>query len=278
MIEIGRTQTLRVEKEDESGFYLVCEDSQEVFMPGTLASKGTKPSDNVEVFVFVDSKGDALATASLPFAQKDEFACLQVKDVTDFGAFLDMGLPKDLLVPNSHQQHNMQVGQTHLVRVLQDEKTSQLFGTEKIKPFIETQDVKLSAKQEVSVIPYYKTPLGYKVLVDKTYQGMIFHNETIIKIELGQSYKGTVKAIQKEGKVDVILRKVGKEGALSNADSLLNHIEKAGGSIPLTDKSSPEEIRQVLGMSKKSFKVAVGNLYKRRLIEVAPDAIKQIRG
>ena len=274
MLKIGKMQTLKVDHEDQSGFYLLCDENYEVFMPGTLAPKGLKKGASVDVFVFVDSKGDVIATGTPPLAQVDEFACLKVKEISKAGVFLDMGLPKDLLIPKKLRKYEMRVGDVHLVMILKDKETDQLYATEKIGPFLNSTDVDLRSGQSVSLVPFHRTPLGFKVLVDKKYHGMVYHNEIFSEVVLGQSYEGTVKHVRPDGQVDSLLRKSGLEGAAGTSENILNALKKAGGKLALWDKSSPEEIKTALGINKKSFKSAVGILYKKRLITINDGCIE----
>ncbi len=273
MIQVGKKQILKVDSTDSSGFYLLCEENFEAFMPGTLAPKGLKVGESIEVFVFIDSKGDEIATSHMPLAEVDDFACLKVKEVTHFGAFLDWGLPKDLLVPSKMQKSRMQVGEIRLVKILKEENSNKIYGTEKIGPHIESMSVPLRTKQSVRLVPFRKTDLGYKVLVESKYLGMIYHNEIFSEVELGKEYQGTVKWVREDGLVDTLISKVGFEAAKDNSQILLSALQKAGGRLELWDKSSPEEIKKALGMSKKSFKSAVGILYKKRLIKLEEGAI-----
>lgn len=277
MIKIGHKQTLLVDAEDNSGFYLLCEEEKEVFMPGTLAPDGLKVGEKIEVFVFIDSKGDEIATATMPLAEVGDFACLVVKDVTRHGAFLDIGLPKDLLVPNKLQKYDMQPGGVHLVKVMLDEENMRLFGTEKIGPYIEFENVALEKKQLVKLVPFHETPLGFKVLIDKKYVGMVYHNEIFQKVELGQEYQGSVKTVRSDGQVDALLQKTGISAVKDGSDLILAALEKAGGKLELWDKSSPDEIKDALGMSKKAFKSAIGILYKKRLIALNEGSIELLQ-
>jgi len=276
MITVGKKQTLLVDSEDSSGFYLLCTDSQEVFLPGTLAPKGLKPGEKVEVFVYVNSEGDEIATGTMPKAEVGDFVCLEVKAVTPHGAYLDMGLPKDLLVPKSVQKYEMKVGQTHLVRVMLEDDTNRMFGTEKVGEFIETASVPLLPKQTITLVPFHKTQLGYKVLIEDSYLGIVYHNEIFEEVEIGKLYEGTVKSVREDGHVDALMRKYGKDANLNNSDRILEALKSSGGKINLSDKSSPDDIREAFSISKKAFKAAIGALYRQRLIKIENDSIELI--
>ncbi len=264
MIRNGKTQKLLVDGEDKSGYYLLCDEGDEVFMPGALTALDLKLGQMVNAFVFIDSASNQIATTDFPFAEAGDLACLRVTHKSKSGAFLDIGLPKDLLVPCKLQKYEMHIDGHHLVKVLLDDQ-GRMFGTEKIGPYLESPDF-LERLQIVKVLPYHRTPLGFKVLIEGRCGGMIFHNEIFTQIDLGQTYEASVKTIRSDGQVDLVLGKVGAAAAASNSETLLEAIKQNGGRLELTDKSPPDEINRILGMSKKSFKNAVGALYKQRLI------------
>ena len=268
MIEIGKKQKLRIEDEDPSGFYLVCTDNQEAFMPGTLAPKNAKIGEEVEVFIFIDSKDEEIATSQMPLAYPGEFAFLKVKDVAPQGVYLDIGLPKDLLVPGNLQKYEMKVGEIHLVKVLQEEETGRLYGSTKLGSYVETESINLKKKQTIQLSPYYRTPLGYKVLIENKFLGMVYHNEIFTEVEIGKLYEGTVKAIREDGLIDAFLQKTGLDSIEANEAKILNALEESGGKLELWDKSSPEDIKKRFGISKSTFKATLGSLYKKKLIEL----------
>lgn len=177
MITIGKKQVLTVANEDQSGYYLHCSDNREVFLPGTLSGGDINIGDKVEVFVYLDGEGNELATAKVPTVEVGDFACLKVMSVTPHGAFLDMGIPKDLLVPRKLQKYEMKVGEVHLVMILLEEGTNRIYGTSKIAPYVSTESIPLKRAQPAKIIPYHRTPLGYKILVNHKYLGMVYHNE-----------------------------------------------------------------------------------------------------
>ncbi len=276
MINVGHSQELVVDREDSSGFYLLCSENLEVFMPGTLAPSGLKEGDKVNAFVFIDSKGEEIATGKMPIAQVGEFACLLVKEVAKQGAYLDIGLPKDLLVPKKFQKYEMNVGEVHLVMVQKEDGNNRLYGTSKIGEHIESKNIELAPRQTVNLIPFHKTPLGYKVLVNKKYLGMIYHNEIYSDIVRGQQYEGSVRIVRPDGQVDALIGRIGLTAVKGNSDQILDALKESGGTLALWDKSSPEEIKEVLGMSKKAFKAAVGVLYKKRLIRINEGSIELV--
>ena len=267
---------LKVEQSDRSGYYLICPDNYEVFLPGSLAPNDLKTGAQLEVFVFVDNKGDEIATAQLPYAQIDQFACLMVQDITKHGAFMDIGLPKDLLVPTRLQKNEMRPGEIHLVRILLDDSNNRLFGTTKFGPYIQSAENQLRPKQTITIVPYFETPLGFKVLVDKQYLGLVYHNEIFEPVVIGQEYQGSVKQVREDGNVDALLRKTGLQGQTEISDKILEILKNKNGKLMLWDKSPPEQIKKELGISKKAFESAIGILYKKRLIKLENGYIELI--
>jgi len=276
MIEIGKIQFLKIMDEDQSGYYLICEDKKEVFMPGSLVKNKVKTGDMIEVFVYLDNEGNDLATPTLPKAQVGEFACLKVKSVTPHGAFLDLGLPKDLLVPRKLQQYEMKVGEIHLVKILREEESMRLYGNSKATTHVENNSISLIKNQSVNIIPYHRTVLGYKVLIEKKYLGIVYHNEIFADVVFGKEYKGSIKKIRENGQVDALLQEIGLKGIQTNSEKILEAIKSENGHLNLSDKSSPEEIEEQLKMSKSAFKKAVGILYKSKKITLGRGYIELI--
>jgi predicted RNA-binding protein (virulence factor B family) len=266
MIDIGKKTTLLVAKENKSGYYLQSESGDEVFLPGSVAPKDIEIGQSLPVFIYTDNSGGRLATTEMPLAQVDDFAYLTVTDVTDFGAFLNWGLKKDLLVPGNQQKERLHLGESHLVRICLEEETNRIYGTCKLGPYTETSDITLEVDEEVDLLPFGKTPLGYKVLINQNYMGMIYHNEIFTKITLGESIKGLVKNIRPDGLIDAALQAQGMKNLKNGTKAILEALEKYNGSIPLTDKSDPRDIKYILGMSKQAFKKSVGILYRDRKI------------
>ena len=266
MIEIGKIATLQVAYENKSGFYLQSEDGSEVFLPGSTAPKDIQLGQSLKVFVYTDNTGSRLATTEMPVAEVGDFAYLTVTEVTDFGAFMSWGLKKDLLVPGNQQKFKLQLGEGHLVRICLEEGANRIYGTCKLGPYTETSDITLESKEEVQLLPYEKTPLGYKVLINKKFVGMIYHNEIFTQVTLGQEIKGLVKYIRPDGLIDCSLQAQGMKNLKNGTKAILDALEKYNGSLPLTDKSDPRDIKYILGMSKQAFKKAVGMLYRERKI------------
>jgi predicted RNA-binding protein (virulence factor B family) len=274
LIPIGKKSIFKVNHEDKSGYYLRSAEGSEVFMPGTLSLGNHQIGDDIEVFVYLDGEGHALATANLPAYEVGDFACLEVKSVTPHGAFLDMGIPKDVLVPRKLQKYEMKKGEIHLVMLLLEEGTNRIFATSKIEPYILKSSAPFRLKQSVSIIPYHKTPLGYKVLVEKSYLGMVYHNEIYTNVEIGKVYQGAVKIVRDDGQVDAFLEQVGTQAADAECSRILEALKKAKGRLEITDKSPSAEVERKFSMSKKAFKRAVGILHKDKKIRLGATFIE----
>jgi len=273
LISIGKKQSFKISHEDKSGYYLRNSDG-EVFMPGTLSLGNHQIDDAVEVFVYLDGEGNALATANLPQYEVGDFACLEVKSVTPHGAFLDMGIPKDILVPRKLQKYEMKKGEIHLVMILLEEGTNRIYGTSKIEPYVLKSSAPFRPKQSVSIIPYHKTPLGYKVLIEKSYLGMVYHDEIYTNVEIGRTYKGSVKMLRDDGQVDAFLQEVGAQAADAECSRILDALTKAKGRLDITDKSPAAEVEKKFSMSKNAFKRAVAILYKEKKIRLGATYIE----
>jgi uncharacterized protein len=208
-----------------------------------------------------------VAVTDRPYAKVDDIASLEVKQVTKVGAFMDIGLEKDLLVPFNEQAYTMEVGKNYVVKVLLDFKTNRMIGTTKIAPFLSQKVEELTDGDKVNLLIWQKSDLGFKVVVNSAYQGLIFHNEIFDQVQIGDERTGFVKAIREDGKVDVSLQKQGYEAVKDMSQIVLNKI-KMNGVLLLGDKSSPEEIKEELGMSKKNFKKILGGLYKSGEVEI----------
>src|SRR5690606_25135793 len=203
-----------------------------------------------------------------------EFAAMRVKDVTDFGAFLDWGIEKDLLVPNSEQHRKLRVGQTTVVRLCLDARTERVIGVGKLNPFLNKDLSALEEGQAVNLMVYDQTDLGFMVLIDNQYSGMLYENEVFEPLEIGMKKKGFIKKIRPDGKIDVRLFKDGVAGIDDSKDVILKKLTKAGGFLPYRDKSDADTIQDVFKMSKKSFKKAIGGLYKEGRIQILDDGIQ----
>jgi len=275
MLELGKSNTLEVRRLSQIGAYLGSEIG-EILLPNKYLTDGLRAGDTVNVFVYLDSEDRLVATTETPKAQVGEFALLQVKQVTKVGAFLDWGLEKDLLVPFGEQPRPMQKGEKHLVRVYID-RSERIAASAKIGKFLENRTNELKAGQEVELIVYDFTELGAKVIIDGRFSGLLFKSELFGHPAVGEKLKGYVTKVREDGKIDVTLRKTGAEEVDRAKEALVGALRAAGGFLPVGDKTPPQEISRLFQMSKKSFKKALGNLYKEGVVEIGEDGVK-LRG
>lgn len=272
--QVGRYSELGVRRLTPQGAYLSSE-MGEILLPRKCAPAGLKQGDTIRVFIYFDSEDRLVATTQKVKAQVGDFALLSVRDTSAIGAFLDWGIDKDLFVPFSEQISAMKKGERRLVRVYQD-KSGRISASERIDKFLSNQDVRLRPGEEVEVMVYQFTNMGAKVIIKGIYTGMVFKNEIFGKQTVGTKLKAYVKKVRDDQKVDVTLRAPGEFGMDAGKEKILKTLATTGGFLPLTDKSSPEVIAEVLKMSKKAFKKIIGNLYREGYINLKADGI-QIR-
>ena len=272
-LEIGRFNELKIIKETTIGVYLGS-DAGDILMPRKYVPQEAHAGDSLRVFVYKDSEDRLVATTLTPAAVVGEFACLKVVAITRAGAFLDWGIQKDLLVPYSEQSGKMEVGGKYVVRIFLDERTQRITATTKISRFIEKENVDLHEGEKVELLVYRVADLGMKVVVNSRYAGMLYKNEVFEKLHIGDKAEGYVKRIRQDGKVDVMLGKVGPADIEEAKVVIMKALKEHRGFLPLGDHSAPEHIREIVHMSKKTFKKAVGGLYKNELIEIKEDGIK----
>lgn len=266
MAEIGKMNTLPVLRNTEFGLFLDGGKLGDILLPKRYAAKGLKAGDPIKVFIMLDSEDRLTATTLQPLAKVDEFACLRVVSVTAVGAFLDWGLPKDLLVPFREQKIKMREGQSHVVRIYLDRVSGRLVATSKLDKFLDQSEVDFEPGEKVDLLVCAKTDLGYKVIVNGLHWGLVFHNEVFQPLERGQRIDGFIKQLREDGKIDLCLHKPGYEKVTELTDVILNYLKEQNGFMPITSKSSPEEIQALFGVSKKTYKQAIGALYKKRRV------------
>jgi len=274
MVKIGDYNTLRVVKEVDFGIYLDGGEDGEILMPEKYVPEGTKPDDEIEAFIYSDSEDRLIATTEQPLAKVNEFACLKVKAVNKFGAFLDWGILKDLLVPFREQKSDMIEGQYYIVYIYLDEKTNRLAASAKINKFLSPETPPYEVYDEVNILIQSKTDIGYKAIIENEYAGLLYENEVFKDIKKGDRLKAFVKKIRDDEKIDLALQKSGYEQIDNISKSILQILKENNGFVAANDKSSPEMIKSLFNISKKSFKKAIGSLYKQRLIDFKDDGIK----
>ncbi len=273
-IELGVVNTLKVNRLTEPGIYLEALDEEVVLLPNAYIRSDMEIGSLVDVFIYTDSEDRLVATTLKPYAMKNEFACLEVVDTAKFGAFVDIGLPKDLLVPINKQTSTYNVGARKVLRVVEDEKTQRLIATEKFTNYLSKEIKGLEQNDEVMILLYSKTPLGFKVIVNNLYDGMIFHTEIFENINVGDIKKAYIKNIRDDGKLDLSLQKIGQKKSSDNSDRVLEILKEKSGKLDFTYKSDSEDIKNVFAMSKKAFKAALTKLISEEKIILEDSCIK----
>ena len=271
---IGEINRLKINRYTDNGVYLICEDQDEVLLPNQYVTYAMKEGDEIDAFVYFDSEDRIVASTVFPKALLDQFGCFEVVDVTDFGAFVDWGLPKDLFVPKTLQKFPFRVGMSVILRVCLDEQTNRIIGTQKYNEFLSKELKSLKVNQKVSLLVRERTPLGFKAIVNHLYDGMIFHNEIFENIEVGDEKVGYIKTLRSDGKLDIKLQPIGEQSEALSSEKIVNFLQAKGGHSELTYKSTPEAIQDQLGLSKKAFKKALTTLEKAHKIAITEEGIK----
>ncbi|UPT77073.1 S1-like domain-containing RNA-binding protein [Sulfurovum sp. XGS-02] len=274
-IEIGKINTLEVARDTDYGLFLEAKDDSEVLLPNVYVMEDEMPIGAlIDVFVYTDSEDRPVATTKMPYAKLGEYGYFTVVDYKSYGAFVNWGLPKDLFVPLSQQKEYFNIGKKYLLRVCLDEQTGRLYGTQKIGKYFNRDMSGLHQNKKLDAIVLAKTPLGYKVVADNQYEGMLFDNEIFEEIRVGDRKEVYIKKVRKDYKLDLSLQPIGKQAALSQAQgNILQLLKEADGTLPFTYKSDAEEIKKVFGMSKKNFKRTLTELIESKKIELTDDAI-----
>ncbi len=275
MINIGKINALKVVKQQGSQVYLGSGKSVYVLLADRKLSGHNKLGDTLDVFVYIDAEGHLAATTTMPKAQVDDFAFLKVVSVNYYGAFLDWGLPKDLLVPFSEQYHEMKEGQSYLVKLFLDDK-NRIAATSRIDSLIADESVDFKAGQKVSLLIADQTELGFKAIVNNTHWGVLYQNELFRPVRKGQKIEGYIKQIREDKKIDLSLHQPGYGKVESLTEKILSELRANNGVLHLSDKSPPEAVYAAFGVSKKVFKQAIGALYKNKLILIDDSGIRLI--
>jgi predicted RNA-binding protein (virulence factor B family) len=274
MIQIGDYNKLTILRDTEPGLFLGDDEDQEVLLPNRYVPDEFEIDDTIEVFVYLDNEERLVAVTDQPYIKKGEFALLRCNSVSQIGAFLDWGLVKELFCPFREQAFPMKAGGWYLVYCYLDEKSERLVASSKTNRFLDNKELTVQAFDEVDLIVSHPSDLGMNVIINKTHLGLIFNQDLYKDISVGDKLKGIVKKVRPGNKIDITLEKIGYRNIEPNAKSILELLENnEKGYLNLTDKSSPEVIKSTVQMSKKSFKKAVGTLYKQRRIRIEHDGI-----
>lgn len=273
MAELGKINKLTVVKSVDFGVYLDGDDLGEILLPIRYIPEGCVVGDQLDVFVYLDSEDLSIATTETPKAMVGECAYLEVVAVNQVGAFLDWGLPKDLLVPFGEQLKPLEVGQSYVVYVYIDDASERIAASTRIDKFLGDSSPYFKEQQAVDLQIYGQTDLGYKAIVNGSVTGLIFNSDVFNPPRHGQQIKGYIKRIRSDKKLDLCLQLVNREALDTLSQQILTFIKQQGGTTTLTDKSTPDAISQQFGVSKSSYKKALGKLYKKRLIKIEKTVI-----
>jgi len=276
MAEIGVYNNLRVIKEVDFGVYLDGGEHEEILLPRRYVSEDCKVDNIIKVFIYLDSEDRFIATTETPYAMVGDFALLKVVAVESVGSFLDWGLLKDLLVPFGEQSPTMEIGKSYIVRIYVDKQSNRIAATTRLDRYLDNTPGNFHAAQEVELLICNQTDIGYKAIINCTHWGVIYSNEVFQPLKSGQKTKGYIKKVREDNKIDLSLHKPGYERVDDITDTILNVLKEQGGFISVTDKSSPEAINKLFGVSKKTYKKAIGAIYRKRLITIEDDGIRLI--
>ena len=278
MTEIGKLNTLRVSKTLDFGVYLDGGELGEILLPIRYVPVPCHIDDELEVFIYRDSEDRLIATTEKPYAMVGEFALLKVVDITPMGAFLDWGLPKDLLVPFAEQKPRMEEGKSYVVRIYIDEESDRIVGSARLDDFLHSEsENEFAAGEKVDMFVANKSELGYQIIINNTHWGLLHHNEVARPLRRGQQLSGFIKNIREDARIDLCLHLKASEKTDDIAQIIMRELRKNNGFIPVTDKSSPDEIQKRFATSKKMYKKAVGALYKSKHIIIEADGIRLLR-
>jgi predicted RNA-binding protein (virulence factor B family) len=276
MIRIGEYNTLDIIRESEQGLYLADADGNEVLLPNRYVPESFKIWESIEVFVYLDNEERPVAVTDEPFVTVNDFAMLRCNQVTQHGAFLDWGMVKELFCPFKEQAFKMKAGGWYLIFCYIDEETNRLVASSKTNRFLDNKTLTVQQFEEVDLIISHPSELGMNVIVNKQHHGLIYKDDIYKELSVGDRLKGIVKKVRDDNKLDITLGQIGYRNIEPNAEKILHTLEDSDGFLPLTDKSNPDQIKDELEMSKKSFKKAIGTLYKQRLITIDTDGIRLV--
>ncbi|MGI6320264.1 MAG: S1 RNA-binding domain-containing protein [Bacteroidales bacterium] len=276
MIELGRINTLRIAKEVDFGVYLDGGEAGEILLPFNYIPEGAKLGDEVDVLIYRDSEDRLIATNETPYAFVDDFALLECVDVSSVGAFLDWGLSKDILVPFREQKTKMQKGRSYIVYIYVDKSTDRIVASAKIDKFISEYQAPYEAGDKVEALVVDKTDIGYKIIVDNLFWGVLYENEVFTDLKIGQKLEAYIKKVRDDGKIDLTIHRFGYRKVEDGFDPILHKLEENNGVLYVSDKSSPDEIYEMFEMSKKTFKKALGGLFRQKLIMIYEDRIEKV--
>jgi len=282
MIEIGKYNTLTILRETKVGLYLgvpnqKTDSSEDILLPNKYVPEHFTIGNKITVFVYLDYEERPVATTLKPYILLNEFALLRVNYTNKFGAFMDWGLEKDLFVPFKEQARPMEQGHLYLIYMYMDEMTDRLVGSSRISQFLDNENITVENGEKVDLIVSHITEMGINVIINEKHQGLLYKNEVFEDLRTGDKIIGYIKNVRPDGKIDVSLQPFGMERVDISAQTILDTLKASRGFLKLNDDSDPEDIKELLKMSKKTFKKAVGTLYKQKLIEIKEDGIYLVK-
>ncbi|MFT4645350.1 MAG: putative RNA-binding protein (virulence factor B family) [Planctomycetota bacterium] len=272
-MEIGKYNTLRATKDTPQGYYLEDNEGEEILLPVKYIPAGVNIGDEIEVYCYFDSEDRPIATTLTPNIVLDEISVLKVKEVNEYGAFMDWGIAKDLFVPFAEQKTPMVKGRPYIVIMYYDEESKRLAASSKYSDFTNDENPDFRIWEEVDLIIANESDLGYNVVINGEVEGLMYYDDVFKKIRYGDKMLGYIKKIREDGKIDVSLQKQGYANVRGNLKVIVDELKINNGHLTFNDKSDPEAIRKYFSMSKKTFKKAIGSLYKDRIIRIEDDGI-----
>lgn len=272
-IELGRFNRLEVVKRVDFGMYLDGGDEGEILLPARYVPEGCEVGDWLNVFLYLDNEERLVATTLTPLVQVGQFACLEVAWINQYGAFLNWGLMKDLFVPFSEQKKKMEVGRKYVIHAHLDEESYRIAASAKVDRYLSKEMPEYRPGDEVDILIWQKTDLGFKAIIENQFAGLLYDSEIFRTLHTGDTLTAFIKQVREDGKIDLTLQKPGMARVEDFSETLFQYIKENGGRSSLNDKSPAEEIYNTFGVSKKTFKKAVGDLYKKRLIVLGEDGM-----
>ncbi len=273
MINLGEYNTLEILRDTSVGLFLGDEEGNDILLPNKYVPETFEIGERIKVFCYLDYDERPVATSLIPYVTVNNFQLLEVAEVNDFGAFLDWGLEKHLLVPFREQRSKMKEGQWYVIYCYLDEVSNRLVASNKLDKFISNENLTINVQDEVDLIVTRETDLGWEVIINNQHKGLVYSNEIFKKIAIGDKVKGYIKNIRPDQKIDVSLQPIGFKSQEPAANAIYEKLLMHSGFLSLHDKSDPEDIKRVFHMSKKTFKKGIGALYKERKIEIKEDGI-----
>src|SRR4051794_35068892 len=275
MVQVGQYNTLKIVRKTDFGFYL--DDGDEgILLPKRFAPARLKPGDEIKVFVYHDSDNRLIATTQQPKGVVGDIVKLKVVDITHQGAFMDWGLMKDIFVPKSQQSSIMHKGGEYLVKIYIDAQTGRVAATERIEKQFSNENLTVKEMDSVELVVFRRTEIGYTVIINGLHTGMLYFGDIFTEVEIGDRLQGYIKKIRPDNKIDVMLGKPGYQKVEEETEKILRLLQENGGFLPYHDKSDPDDIYKVFGMSKKTFKMTTGALYKQKKIAFTDGGIRAL--